>query len=305
MTQDIIAGFTDTAGGRDALALAVDLADLDDTSELTVTSTYVFNPPVEEAPPRGWRKDLRDRADAELEPAREALGTRPRTTFVPSCGVSATDGLHRLAEKLGASTLVVGVSHARGLGRVRVGSVTEQTLHGSSCAVAVAPAGYADRAEHRIERISVAFNGSDESWSALLRAGELARAAGARLTVLSAVEEAAVWYSAYVGPDDVAAVRRIVREELAVAATELHGIAEVRTTVLDGAPAQAIADAAAGEDLLVIGSRGYGPVRRVLLGSVSSHLVRHATCPTLVVPRGATDRVGDEAPVAALSADPA
>jgi hypothetical protein len=37
--------------------------------------------------------------------------------------------------------------------------------------------------------------------------------------------------------------------------------------------------------LLVLGSRGYGPVRRVLLGSVSGELVRGAACPVLVVPR--------------------
>ena len=41
-----------------------------------------------------------------------------------------------------------------------------------------------------------------------------------------------------------------------------------------------------GADLLVCGSRGYGPVRRVLLGTVSSALVRQASVPVLVVPRG-------------------
>jgi nucleotide-binding universal stress UspA family protein len=39
-------------------------------------------------------------------------------------------------------------------------------------------------------------------------------------------------------------------------------------------------------DLLVCGSRSYGPVRRVLLGSVSAALVRQASVPVLVVPRG-------------------
>ena len=40
-------------------------------------------------------------------------------------------------------------------------------------------------------------------------------------------------------------------------------------------------------DLLVCGSRGYGPVRRVLLGGVSRRLIRRAACPVVVVPRGA------------------
>ena len=39
-------------------------------------------------------------------------------------------------------------------------------------------------------------------------------------------------------------------------------------------------------DVLFCGSRGYGPIRRVLLGGVSSRLVRHAKSPVVVVPRG-------------------
>jgi nucleotide-binding universal stress UspA family protein len=41
-----------------------------------------------------------------------------------------------------------------------------------------------------------------------------------------------------------------------------------------------------GIDLLVCGSRGYGPVRRVLLGTVSAALLRQASVPVLVTPRG-------------------
>jgi nucleotide-binding universal stress UspA family protein len=40
-------------------------------------------------------------------------------------------------------------------------------------------------------------------------------------------------------------------------------------------------------DLLVCGSRGYGPMRRVLLGGVLRKLIRRAACPVVVVPRGA------------------
>jgi nucleotide-binding universal stress UspA family protein len=41
-------------------------------------------------------------------------------------------------------------------------------------------------------------------------------------------------------------------------------------------------------DLLVCGSRGCGPLRRVLLGGVSSRLLRRAACPLMVIPRGTT-----------------
>ena len=43
--------------------------------------------------------------------------------------------------------------------------------------------------------------------------------------------------------------------------------------------------AAVNVDLLVLGSRAYGPVRRALAGSVSSGAVRHAPCPVLLTPR--------------------
>jgi nucleotide-binding universal stress UspA family protein len=43
-------------------------------------------------------------------------------------------------------------------------------------------------------------------------------------------------------------------------------------------------------DILVVGSRGYGPVRRLVLGSTSDYLERHARCSLLVLPRGGGDR---------------
>jgi nucleotide-binding universal stress UspA family protein len=55
--------------------------------------------------------------------------------------------------------------------------------------------------------------------------------------------------------------------------------------VLDGPAAAAIGAAAQDIDLVVAGSRGYGPIRSVLLGGVSRQLVDEAPCPVLVVPR--------------------
>jgi len=48
-------------------------------------------------------------------------------------------------------------------------------------------------------------------------------------------------------------------------------------------PAQALLDAAAGADLLVVGCRGHGGFTGMLLGSTSQHVVAHAPCPVLVV----------------------
>jgi nucleotide-binding universal stress UspA family protein len=59
-------------------------------------------------------------------------------------------------------------------------------------------------------------------------------------------------------------------------------------SLLRGSPGQQLADeASAAVDLMVVGSRGYGPLQRVLLGSVSTSLVHSAPCPVMVVPRTA------------------
>ena len=62
--------------------------------------------------------------------------------------------------------------------------------------------------------------------------------------------------------------------------------APTEIVVADGGPAEQLADASRQLDLLVVGSRRYGPLRRVLLGSVSSALIERVHCPMLIVPRG-------------------
>ena len=57
--------------------------------------------------------------------------------------------------------------------------------------------------------------------------------------------------------------------------------------LLHGDPADALTDAAGDVDLLVLGSRGYGPLKGTVLGSVSARIMAAAPCPVMVVPRGA------------------
>jgi nucleotide-binding universal stress UspA family protein len=53
---------------------------------------------------------------------------------------------------------------------------------------------------------------------------------------------------------------------------------------VEGSPAPALLDEAEGADLLVVGSRGHGRLREILLGSVSHECAQHATCPVAIVP---------------------
>jgi len=76
--------------------------------------------------------------------------------------------------------------------------------------------------------------------------------------------------------------RRHVRDKVA----QLPGDIAAEPQVLLGEPEPELAQQTERADLFVVGSRGYGPHRAVLLGSVSGRLVRDASCPVLVVPRG-------------------
>jgi nucleotide-binding universal stress UspA family protein len=96
------------------------------------------------------------------------------------------------------------------------------------------------------------------------------------------------------------AARRRGRRELDEALAELggDGVAEV----LVGSPTHELARRSGGLDLLVVGSRSYGPARRLLLGSTSTRLVRESACPLLILPRGVhTSTAGEDIAASAAS----
>jgi len=79
------------------------------------------------------------------------------------------------------------------------------------------------------------------------------------------------------------------RHMLEEAAERVPPEARAATVLLDGHAATGIADEAEkGIHLLVMGSRNYGPIRRVMVGSTAIELMRLSPCPVLVVPRGAS-----------------
>lgn len=151
--------------------------------------------------------------------------------------------------------------------------------------------------------VTVGVDGSPESRAALAHA--LVAAAGRRagLDVVSAFVVGGFYAGAgapLVVPD-VAAIREdvdararsLVQEVLSdPALAGVPGIrdVEVRVVVAPGPAAQVLLDASAGADLLVVGSRGRGGLRSVLLGSVGLHCATHAGCPVLVVHPEAGER---------------
>jgi nucleotide-binding universal stress UspA family protein len=76
------------------------------------------------------------------------------------------------------------------------------------------------------------------------------------------------------------AVRTLVDE---VAAETGETVPEVTVTVATGNPAEELIRAARGADMLVVGSHGRGGFATLLMGSVSSQVVHHASCPVVVI----------------------
>jgi nucleotide-binding universal stress UspA family protein len=196
--------------------------------------------------------------------------------------------LHDLAGD--ADLVVVGSTHTSRLGRVLPGSTGEKLLHGSPCAVAVVPNGYEDRP---LERIGVAYDGSDEAKAALA----FARTLGGSLELIGVA--GLDWYA---GPAlaggvgyDLDALRVDHERRIQAALDEAAAESGASTVLRDGDPADELAAHSEQLDLLVTGSRGYGPLRAVLLGGVSGRLIRSAHCPVIVVPRGAKAALAEAA----------
>ena len=134
-----------------------------------------------------------------------------------------------------------------------------------------------------MKRIVVGFDGSDNARKALERAAEIAN--GATVAVVSATGPARLLRDPGVSPEDPADVEART-EALAEARKYLEekGITGEYVTG-HGNPADVIVQEAeeSGADLIIVGTRGHSAAKRVLLGSVSTNVVHHATVDVLVV----------------------
>jgi nucleotide-binding universal stress UspA family protein len=200
---------------------------------------------------------------------------------------SPADALQALAESGEADLIVLGSTHHAHFGSVSPGSVAEHLLHGARCRLIIAPKGYAeaDHAEDRLRVAAVGFNGMAESFAALDEAAKLASKFGGSLRVIgvatpvpAAGTAAAAQAGGEAGPD----FQTQLNDAVAELPAELRALAVYER----GDPVEKLLESAEiGIDLLVLGSRGFGPVMRLLVGSVSSRVIREAPCPVLVVPR--------------------
>jgi len=233
---------------------------------------------------------LRDEALAAL--GRCARELPEGTTLRAVASESPARALHEIAESMEADLLVLGPTYGGPLGRLALGNVADRVLHGAPCPVAIAPRGYEAPAGGP-GVVCAAFVDTPEGRDALDGAAALAARAGASLQALTIVE----WFdpTGMVAPPaqliehEREQTVELARQAAHHALERLSVDVEAEAVVLPGGTAATLVERSAGLDLLVCGSRGYGPVRTVLLGSVSHALAHHARCPLIVLPRG-TDR---------------
>lgn len=278
----LLVGFDGSDGGRDALELARLLASETEASVLVATVLFGGPLPLELA-----HLDQHEAQKAEplFEEARATLSGVEVETRAYGGGSPAAI-LTELAEdeEEGFDAIVVGSPHRGAVGRVLVGSVARNLLNGGPRAIFVAPRGYSETRHDPFRTIAVGYDGSPEAKQALRSAEALAGHSNATLRLITAVTvpvfvPGAVGYTPTPIPADPV---KLQSEAIATVDPKLA----VEKQQMDGLPGSALVRASEGEvDLLVLGSRGYGPLARVLLGSVSRYAAQEASCPILVVPR--------------------
>jgi nucleotide-binding universal stress UspA family protein len=188
------------------------------------------------------------------------------------------DALRRRAAD--ADLLVVGSSRMGALRSYLLDSVSSGVLTESPCPVVVVP----EVLHERSGRIVVGVDGSEQAGSAVRWAVDEADRSKAELVVLHAWEYPYRFANTGAGRGaELAAVDAAILVEQAVAAARARGLANVVEQLVEGGAVQALLDASVNADLVVVGSRGRGGFKSMLLGSVARATAGHAACPVVVV----------------------
>jgi nucleotide-binding universal stress UspA family protein len=290
MYRTIVAGCNGRDRGRGAVSLGHAIASATGARLLLVGVHH--HPPL---PFPGSYADQRETLEHDLRAVRDELA--PEAIVEIHADLSPARALRRVATAEEADLLVVGSRHRRRMQHIVESDQAMQVLHGASCAVAIAPDPVAPRPD--LELIGVGIDATPESALALVMARELAEHTGARLWLHCVVDDAV---PGWVGISPVSvysdAFEQLIDARVDAArellAARLHACENVPadSELVVGDPAGELILASERLDLLVLGSRRWGPVRRLALGSTSERVIRHAACPVLVPPRHAESEHG-------------
>jgi nucleotide-binding universal stress UspA family protein len=277
--SNVIVGVDEQPASRDAIALAQTL--MAAGGELTLAHVHPAETmPLHSSNPRLQAAE-RERSLVLLARVRDVAGLDAARICIGSGSVGR--GLHELAEQENADLLVVGSSRRGLVGRVLIADNTQRALNGAPCAVAVAPAAYAQRSPALTE-IGVGYDASAESEHALAIARSFAAERGVKLSAFEAISLPANSFIGVVGPMDNTILAMVEQARQRIAS-----LGDVEPHAAYGGGAEELTVYSASLDLLFVGSRGYGPLGRLMHGSTVVQLARTARCPLIVLTReGAT-----------------
>jgi nucleotide-binding universal stress UspA family protein len=295
MFRHIVVAFDGSDRAQDALALALRLRN-PDGGHITLACALTERPWWQPHRAHHTNDDVPEEVGLMLAAARARIPAGIHVALRAPVASSPARALTELAEDEHADLVVVASSRRTSDGRIHLERTAGRLLQGAPCAVAVAPSGL--QTDEPFRHVGVAYDGTPEARTALAAGYSIAAASGAATTVLYA-------HVILAGPpdlvSDVGQERIMARREAEMlldeaAETAPEGV-NPRTLLLHGPAAAVIADACEGiVDLLVCGSRGYGPIERALMGSVAEQLMEGARHPVLVLPRKAAPAVSERSP---------
>jgi len=278
--ENVLVGVDGSPFGQDAVALAGRL--LADGGRLTLVHVHQGRLHPLHAITPGLLDEESAASEKLLREERERAGVRAQA--VSAIGASPAGALHEQAEERDADLLVVGSSHRSPFGRVMLGDDARRALNGAPCAVAIAAKGYAE-APAPLARVGVGYNESPESRAALGAARSIAAQTGAKVLALEVISIPTYAYTGMIPPSVGDAIDTVLGE----ANDRMRALEGVDGRAAYGLTGEELAAFGDELDLLVVGSRSYGPVKRLVLGSTSDYLERHARCSLLVLPRSAAE----------------
>jgi nucleotide-binding universal stress UspA family protein len=233
---------------------------------------------------------MRRETQAMLDKRRDAFAPAARSAV--DSDLSPGRGLTRILAREHRELVVCGSGHRGEHGRVSIGHTSRQLIEDGDFALAIAARGLGGRGELMIKRIGVGYDAGPEACFALEWAAGIAEACGARLEVRGVIDDripALGWPSLWIAPfreswnELMDAEAEALRTNIETATADLS--VPVSAEVDRDVPAASLLDLSAACDLLVIGSRRWGPVARLLLGGTGEALVHGAYCSLLIVPR--------------------
>jgi nucleotide-binding universal stress UspA family protein len=279
MFNRVLIAIDENTSGRDAIALGLRL--VSPTGKVVLAYVHPRCGTRERDDAEDVNRVEREVALGFLDSVNRELGLDAEVCSIGSNRIGA--GLHRLAERTQADLLVLGSSAGGRRGRVLLTDETRHALNGAPCAVAAAPLDYADTGS-AITEIGVAYNdGSQESRSAILVARALANDLGATLTAFEALP-----LPIYdIGPGVWSTLEEVIRDQCRTACARIAEETGLRASAACGDTVAELAMFSGIVDLLVVGSRSYGPLGRLVHGSTTLRLSRYARSPLLILTRGA------------------